>query len=45
MIDKIDIISYINNLDRKFGSEDNDNTNTITYETFLKNITTLYNNI
>lgn len=45
IIDKIDIISYINNLDRKFGSEDNDNTNTITYETFLKNITTLYNNI
>ena len=45
IIDKIDIISYITNLNRKFGSEDNDITNTITYETFLKNITTLYNNI
>lgn len=42
--DKIDIISYVNNLNKQFGNEDNNSTNVITYETFTKNITTLYNN-
>ena len=45
IIDKIDLISYINNLNKKFGSVDDETTNTITNETFIKNITILYNNI
>lgn len=42
--DKIDIISYVNNLNKKFGEQDNTAENTITYVTFNNNINTLYNN-
>lgn len=42
--DKIDIINYIIDFDRTFGSIDDKSNNIITYETFLKKITTLYNN-
>jgi len=43
--DKIDIISYVSKLNMSFGTEDNDENNTITIETFLSNIEILYNNI
>lgn len=42
--DKIDIISYIINFDRTFGTTDDETNNIITYDTFLKNINILYNN-
>jgi len=42
--DKIDIISYIINFDRTFGTSDDELNNIITYETFLKNINILYKN-
>ena len=43
--DKIDIISYVTKLNMSFGTEDDDENNTITIETFLSNIEILYNNI
>lgn len=42
--DKIDIISYVLNLNSSFDSIDDPQNNKITYQTFLENINKLYNN-
>ena len=45
IIDKIDLINYVTKLNKKFGSTDNENTGTITVDTFLSNIEIFYKNI
>lgn len=42
--DKIDLISYVLNLNLSFSTEDSSTNNTITYATFKSNIEKLYNN-